>query len=181
MKLPKRLNNILKKKELFLDEMRAKLENTALRLQGNLFEQIIEEIIPQLDVKNGAILETANNYRLISELDQIYSTFNNQVAKTILPQINRAMETIVKMNEGYFVAVLSTLPTRFDKIIAAAKILIDVKVGLRAEKMIRGGFISSVFRADPAGLLNLKREMSRAVTSQMSMKDFIGVIKDNVK
>jgi len=82
MKLPKRLNSILKKKELFLDEMRSRLENTALRLQGNLFEQIIEEIIPQVDVKDGAILETANNYRLISQLDQVYSTFNNQVVKT---------------------------------------------------------------------------------------------------
>jgi len=85
------------------------------------------------------------------------------------------------MNEGYFVATLSTLPARFDKIIEKTKVLIDAKVGLRAEKMIRGGFISSVFRDDPTGLLNLKREMSRAVTSQMSMKEFIGVIKENVR
>jgi hypothetical protein len=55
--------------------------------------------------------------------------------------------------------------------------LTDLKIGLRAEKMIRGSQLMSVIKSDPA---EFKQLLSKAVTSQMSMKEFIKVIKENI-
>ncbi len=103
MKLPRRLNDVLRKKEAFLEQVRDKLEKTALQLQVSLFEQIIEDIIPRLDVKNGILVDNAHNYRLISELNKIYDTFNIKIVETILPQINKGIETIVSVSDDFFI------------------------------------------------------------------------------
>lgn len=178
MRLPRRISEILKKKEQFLNDMRSKLENTVLRLQGKLFEQIIEEIIPKLDVVDGRILETANNYRLITELNKVYDTFNIKVVETVLPQINKATQTIAKMSADYYSLTLTDIPKRFDKILESAKTLIDLKIGLREEKIIRGGRLMNMLKTDPQEFQHL---LSKAVSSEMTMKDFIGVIKENIK
>ena len=177
MRLPRRLNDILKRKEAFLDEARAKLEGTALKLQLRLFEEVISEIIPKLDVKDGILLDNANNFRLISQLDKVYNTFNVKVAQTILPQINSGINTIVGFGTDYFTLALAGLPARFDKIIEGARVLTDLKIGLRIEKMIRGGQLYSMLKSDPT---EFKQLLSKAVTSQMSMKEFIRVIKDAI-
>lgn len=177
MRLPRRLNEVLKKKEAFFDEARAKLQGTALKLQLNLFEEIISEIIPKLDVKNGILLDNANNFRLISELDKVYNIFNVKVAGTILPQINAGINTIVNFGTDYFSLAITDLPSMFDKIIEGARVLTDLKLGLRTGRMIRGGQLMSMLRIDP---IELKQLLSKAVTSQMSMKEFIGVIKDAI-
>jgi hypothetical protein len=177
MRPPRRISEILKRKELFLDEVRAKLENTALRLQVKLFEDIISEIIPQLEVTNGILNDSAHNYRLISQLDKIYDTFNVKIAATILPQINAGITTIQNFGTEYFGLVIAGLPARFDKIIEGAKVITDLKIGLRASKMIRGGVLMDALKIDP---LEFKQLLSKAVTSQMSTKEFINIIKDNV-
>ena len=177
MKPPKRISEILRRKELFLDEVRSKLENTALRLQTRLFEEIISEIIPKLEVKDGLLLDNANNYRLISELEKVYETFNTTVAETILPQINKGTEAITKLGTDYFGLVLTTLPARFDTILESTKTLTDLRLGLRMGKMIRGGVLMNNLRIDPA---DFQHKMSQAVTSQINMKEFIGVIKEYV-
>ena len=63
-KLPRRLSEVIRRKQLYLDEIRGTLQSSALKLQGELFTRLIGEIIPRLDVKYGVLLETANNYRL---------------------------------------------------------------------------------------------------------------------
>lgn len=177
MKPPKRISEILRRKELFLDEVRSKLENTALRLQTKLFEEIISEIIPKLEVSNGVLLDNANNYRLISELEKVYKTFNTTVAETILPQLNKGIDSITKLGTDYFGLVLTSLPERFDTIIESARVLTDLRLGLRMGKMIRGGVLMNNLKIDPA---DFQHKMSQAVTSQINMKEFIGVIKEYV-
>lgn len=177
MKLPKRLDELVRKKEIFLDEARAKLEGTALKLQLNLFEEIISEIIPKLDVKDGVLVDNANNYKLISQLDQVYNTFNTKVAGTILPQINSGINTIVNFGTDYFTLAIADLPARFEKVIEGAKTLTDLKIGLRQGKMIRGGQIMSAIQSNPAELQSI---MSKSVTSQAPMKEFIKSIKEYI-
>jgi hypothetical protein len=176
-KLPKRINAIIKRKEDFLNSARAKLEKTTVRLQLSLFEQIIEQTIPRLDVKDGKLLDTANNYRLISELEKVYSMFNVQVAETILPQVTGGIDRIVSLNNGYFTMAMAELPKRFDKIIESAKVLTDLRIGLRMGKMIRGGMLMNMLKSDPQEFQQL---LARAVTGQSDMKDFIKTVKENI-
>ena len=178
MKPPKRINELLKNRDLFLEQARTKLENTTLRLQTNLFTQIINDIVIRLDIKDGVILDNANNYRLISELDKVYDIFNKKVIETLLPQINKGTETIANMSRGYFTIILSgNLPVRFEKILETTRILTDLRLGIRMGKMIRGGALMSMLRVDP---LDFKQLMSKAVTSQMNMKDFVGIVKESI-
>lgn len=173
-RLPKRIEELIRQKESFLKELRTKLEKSVLKLESTLFENAIAEILPKLDIKNGEILDTANNYRLITALDKLYNSFNALVAGTILPQVIKGTEAVSLLDNSLFRSVMAELPVRFDKIIAASKKITDLRLGLRGGKMVRGGFLMSMLKNDPT---EFKQFMSKAITSQMPMKEFINGIK----
>jgi hypothetical protein len=178
MKLPKRLAEILKKRTASLDELRDGLEKSTIRLQSRLFEKIVEDIILELQLKDGVILDNSHNYRLISKLEKVYETFNIKIIETLLPQVNKGITEIVKVTNNYFKATLiNNLPARFERILEGARVLTDLRVGLRMGKMIRGGNIMSMLKIDPA---ELKQLLSKAVTSQMDRKEFLKIIKENI-
>lgn len=178
MKLPKRLSEIIRKKELLLDDLRSRLENTVLRLQTNLFGDIVENIISRLDVENGRIVDNAANYRLIAEIDKVYETFNVKIIGRLLPQINSGLNSVANLSVGYYeLMFLSDLPKRFERIIEATRVLTDLRVGLRAGKMIRGGNLMSMLKVSPD---EFKQLLSKAVTSQMNRREFIKIIRENI-
>jgi len=178
MRLPKRIDQLVKEKDVFLDMMRTKLEKSVIRLQASLFEQAIEDIIPRLDVIDGVIQDTANNYRLVSELERVYNTFNKKVINTLLPQISTNVEKIAALNNNLMAITLAAnIPERFEKVIIAAKKITDLRMGLQGGKMVRGGFLMSLLKSDPT---ELKQFMSKAVSGQISMKDFIAGIKEKL-
>ena len=176
-KLPRRLNEVIRRKQLYLDEIRGTLQSSALKLQGELFTRLIEDIIPRLDVKDGVLLETAKNYRLISELDNLYDAFSEKIIEKIFPQIYKGVIGISDISEEYFTLSLRTLPEAFEKIVRGARELITLKLGIRTDKLINGGNLYSALRIRPDAL---KQLLSRAVASQMNMKEFISAIRDNV-
>ena len=95
MKLPKRIADILKKKEEFIDAQRSKMESTVVKQQSKLFNDIIAELIPQLDVKDGIIQDNAKNYRLISVLDKTYKDFQVSSASIFLGDIVKTTAKII--------------------------------------------------------------------------------------
>lgn len=177
MRLPKRLNEIIRKKEAFLDDVREKLERTALRLQTRLFEQIVEDIISEIEVKDGIILDNAHNYRVITSLTKVYETFNKQVVKEILPQINKGTQAITDFATEYFTLSFVDLPPKFERIIESTRVLTNLRIGLREEKMIRGGLLESILKIDKT---SLQQSLSKSVAAQVDMKDFIKEIKKSV-
>ncbi|MEN6568988.1 MAG: hypothetical protein ABFC18_03145 [Rikenellaceae bacterium] len=177
MRLPRRIDEIIRRKESFLESARNKIEKSTIRLQGTLLNDAVSQLIPQLDVKDGIIQDTANNYRLVSEIENIYSSFNNKVASTLLPQINSSIEQIVKLNQTAFQLTLAELPARFEKVIENTRKLIDLKVGLKDGKLIRGGFLKSVLVSDPT---EFKQFLSRAITGQIPVQEFISGIKEKI-
>lgn len=173
-KLPKRIDELIKEKELLLNKWRSKLENTTVSLQGDLFEKAVAEIIAKLDVKDGIIQETPNNYRLVTELDRVYNSFNVLTAGTVLPQVIKGTEAISLLNNRLFGVTLEEIPDRFDRIIESTKKITDLRLGLRGGKMVRGGFLMSMLKSDPT---EFKQFLSKAITSQMPVKEFIHSIK----
>ena len=176
-KLPRRLSEVIRRKQLYLDEIRGTLQSSALKLQGELFSRLVENIIPRLDVKDGVLQETAKNYQLISELDNLYDAFSDKIIQKIFPQIYKGVIGISDISEEYFALSLRTLPESFEKIIKGTRELINLKLGIRTDKLIEGGNLKSALRIKPDAL---KQLLSRAVASQMNMKEFISAIRDNV-
>ena len=179
MRLPRRLSDILKEKQLLIDRSRDKLDNSIIRLQSKLFEQTIADLVPMLDVKDGLIQDTANNYRVISQIDKIYNDFNKVVITEIVPQVTKGIDLIATASNNYFnIAMGGDIPVRFDKILEGTKKLIDLRLGISGGDPVRGGNLLSILKE--TGATDFKQLVSKAVTSQMRTKDFISVVKEKL-
>lgn len=180
MKLPKRLSELLKRKQAFIDSQRVKLESTIVRLQSQLFSDILTELIPGLDVKDGQILETTKNYRLLSVLDKTYKDFQAGSTSTLLNQVTYTTSRIGTLSGNYYKAVLSAdLMARFESVVARTDKLINLRLGLDGGKLVRGGFLKSLFESNTVGT-ELKNMTAKAITSGLSMKDFTKQLRDAV-
>jgi hypothetical protein len=179
MKLPRRIADILKQKQELINKYRDKLDNTVVRLQSELFNKAVTDLIPKLDVKGGIIQDTENNYRVISEVDKLYSEFNKQVLTTIFPEVAKGTNLIAQANNSAFSIVLSKeLPSKFDRIVEGARKLIDLRLGVKGGQPVRGGFLMSILKE--TGATEFKQLVSQAVTSQVPMKEFITTIKEKL-
>jgi hypothetical protein len=180
MKLPKRISEILDKKQAFIDLSRSKMESSVIKLQSKLFSDIVTELIPELDVKDGLIQDTPKNYRLISILDKTYKDFQKVSTQSVLPQIIGTTSKIAGLTEGYFSVMLSgNLPARFDKIIEKTSNLTNARLGLEGGKMVRGGYLESFFNSNIIGT-DLKQMTAKAVTSNVNLKEFTKQLRDKI-
>lgn len=168
MKLPKRLDQIRKRKQDFIDTSRDKLNNSVVRLQSKWLDTIVTEIITELDTKDGNILDTEKNYRLIAQLDSIYRKFSTDQNKILALEITRTTGKIGLLTENYFSKIISN---RFDKVVEAARKATDLRFGLEGGRFVRGGLLEGLF--SEFGTTEVKQIMSKAVSSQMDMKEFI--------
>lgn len=179
MKLPKRIQEILKRKQDFIDSQRDKLSNTIIRQQSVLLSELVSELIPELDVKDGQIVESAKNYRLISLLDKTYKNFSIMANEVMAGMIIGTTNKIINLNEKYYKSMFETTPFNFDKILTKSKKLIDLKIGLEGDKIFKGGYLDSFFQS--GNLANeLKQMTSQAVTSNMNMKDYVKLLKNKI-
>lgn len=180
MKLPKRIADILKRKQEFIDLQRTKLENTIVRLQSRLLSDVIAEMIPELDIVDGIIQDNAKNYKIISYLDKIYKDFNQGAILNVGGQIINTTGRIASLSENYFSIVLAgNLPKRFEKIIEKTNKLVNLRIGLDGGKFVRGGFLESFFNSNTIGL-ELKEITSKAVTSGMRMRDLVRLLREKI-
>jgi len=180
MKLPKRLSDLLKQKQSFIDEQRSKMESSVIKLQSQLFSDIVSKLIPELDVKDGLIQDNAKNYRLISVLDKVYKDFNSVSSKLIFGEIVATTAKIADYSQNYFNAMFTSgLPEKFDKVIATTDKLINLRLGLDGGKLVRGGFLQSFFDSNTIGT-DLKQMTSKAVTSNLDMKDYVQMLQDKI-
>ena len=180
MKLPKRIADILDRKQSFIDAQRSKMELTVVKQQTKLLNQIIAELIPELDVVDGNIVENAKNLRLISILDKTYKNFQNSSSQVIFNQIQDGTNKISDLSNKYFGALFSgSLPARFEKITANADKLINLRLGIDGGKLVRGGFLQSFFDSNTIGT-ELKQLTSKAVTSHINRKDYIKQLSDKI-
>jgi hypothetical protein len=180
MKLPRRIADILKQKQSFIDEQRAKMESSVVKLQSQLFNDIVSKLIPELDVKDGLIQDNAKNYRLISVLDKTYKDFQTASSQVMFGQIVAGTTKIADLSKNYFNSLMTgNLPERFDQVIEKTNKLINLKLGLDGGKLQRGGFLQSFFDSNTIGT-DLKQMTSKAVTSNTDLKDYVQMLQDKI-
>lgn len=180
MKIPRRIKDVLDRKQTFIDDQRAAMESSVVRLQQKLLNKIVAEIIPELDVKDGLIIDTPKNLRLISELDKVYSDFQKVTQETILPQITKGTSEVSKLSKSYFEVMLGeNLPKVFNKVVGNTNIITNLRLGLDGGELVRGGYLQSFFDSNTIGT-ELKQMTSKAVTSGMDKKEFITMLSDKI-
>ena len=180
MRLPRRLNDLLIRKQEFIDFNRDKLGNTVIKLQSTLFGDVIDEMISEMDIKDGLIVDNAKNYRLISTLDKTYKNFQKLSTRILAGQVMIASGGIAEMNDEYFKLLFSgDMPKRFDKIITKTNKLMTLRIGLDGGKLVRGGFLQSFFDSNTIGT-DLKNMTSKAIASGVSKREYIKSLREMI-
>jgi hypothetical protein len=172
MNVPKRLKELLDRKQALIDANTDKLNSSIVRLQSKLMDGILDSVILELDVVDGIIQDTPKNYRLIASLDKVFNTFAVEQARVLLPQLSSATVAITDLSNKYFISVVSeSVLKRFDKVIEGAKEITDLRFGLKGGKFVRGGILETLF--SEFGATEVKNIMSKAVSGNMDKKEFI--------
>lgn len=180
MKAPKKLVELLNKKQAFIDESRGRLEKDVVNLQSKLLNKLIAEIVPELDIKDGIIQDSEKNYRLLSSLDKAYNQFIKTASSVIIPEMAKTTEEIAALNKLYFErANFKTMGQRFEEVIQATSRKIDLRLGLKGGQSVSGGFIDSVVK-DKALATELKNFTSKSIAGQVDMKQYIQGLSDLV-
>lgn len=181
MKVPKRINDFLVKKQDFIDSKRNTLERYVIKMQGNLLDDLFSGIYVDLDVKDGKILDTTHNYQMLREVEKLYSNFNKAFAAGIGSQVIGTTNALLTMGEGYFSMLLTdNLPSRFEKIVKATADKMNLRIGVKGDNITGGGFLDSLLK-DNTVATDVKNYMAKSITGQIDTKDFVTGLKDLMK
>jgi hypothetical protein len=133
-------------------------------------------MIPLLDVKGGIILETENNYRLISTLDSIYVKYYKLTSKKVLTEVMGTFESIRSDDYDFMTINLSPeLIAKFKDIKKEVIRITDLRFGLKGGKFYAGGFLDNVLKENSPTAL--KRLLSKMVSAQVNTSDFIKYLR----
>ena len=178
IKLPRRINDVLKRKDEFLSKREVMLDKTSMRMQEQMLAKVLSEIVPKLATSNGKILRTLKNYQLLGQLDKVYKDFDKVQRIAFVKEIGDATKGLMLLNKGYFAATLgASLPSLFEKIAADTYAIMDMRVGLKGGEIVSGGFLEALI-SDATLLTELKNFMAKSVAAQTRTKDFIKGVND---
>lgn len=172
MNVPKRIKELLDRKQDLINSNTDKLNASIVRLQTKLMDSIVDDVISEMDVVDGVIQDTPRNYRLIASLDKVFNTFSVDQAKILLPQLASTTSLLSDLNNKYFLATVSEdLLKRFDKVVEGVKEITDLRFGLKGDKFVRGGPIEDLI--SQFGGTEVKQIMSKAVAGNLNKRDFV--------
>jgi len=178
MKLPKRLSEVLKRKEDWIAGREAKLQTAIMKMQEALLARTMSEIIPKLETTNGKIRNTLKNYQLLASLDKMYKDFEGVQRLAFVSEIGDTAKGIMKFNSNFFtVSMGAALPELFKEILKNTSEILDLRVGLKGGEIVGGSFLDDLI-ANKNLLLELKQFMGQAVSAQIPTKDFIKGFND---
>jgi hypothetical protein len=174
MKAPRRINDILKKRQELIDAGRIKLEKTVIKLQSNFLNEVIGDLIGKLQFDEyGNLKDIKSNYRVLGDFNKIFNNFQKIQQLAVIPQIVNTTYGLVELGKNYFaLALTEDLGKRFDKVIEMTASKINLRVGLEGGKMVRGGFLESFMKDQVVGT-QVKNYVAKSVVSQIDRKDFI--------
>jgi hypothetical protein len=173
MNLPRRIDDILKRKEQYLLNKEKSLNSVIGKMQVQLLNKVASEIIPKLDIENGVIKSTLKNYQLLQSLDKMYKDFGEVQRLAFVSEIGKATNGIASLNKSFFsISMGLELPELFEKIVKDTSTKIGMRLGLAGGDIVSGGFLETLIKNDSL-LLELKQYLAQAVTGQVSTKNFI--------
>jgi len=178
MKLPRRIADIIQRKDEFITRREASLNKSVVRLQNMLISKLTREIIPMLDTSGGRIKNTLRNYQLLQSLDRVYKDFSTTQRLAFVSEIGDTAQGLTGLNKQFFTITMgASLPATFAKVLSATETKMLTAIGIKGGKILGGGFLDSL-SANTELLTSVKNLMSQAVTSQVSTKDFIASMND---
>ena len=181
MRVPKRIADILTEKQAYIDANRDKLEKIVIKLQSGLYDNVIAKVVVELDVKDGVILDTTHNYRVLADLDKVYKEFTTISSAVISAQVITTTTGLIDLGRNYFAVALDEAAKKgFDKVIYTTANKMNARIGVNQKGTVSGGFIDSIVK-DNSVNAQIKNYVSKAITGQIDTKDFIKGLRDLIK
>lgn len=85
-----------------IDKVIKRLDETVTVAQSALLTLIIDQFLDKLDTDGGVILSNEKNKRLLSLLDQTFTTFNKAYGLEVVKEVINSVTQIVNLNETYY-------------------------------------------------------------------------------
>lgn len=178
MKLPRRIEDVIKRKDEFIMRREASLNKSVVRLQNMLISKLTREIIPMLDVNDGKIRNTLRNYQLLQSLDRVYKDFGTTQRLVFVTEIGDTARGLTTLNKQFFTVTMgASLPEKFGRILAATEKKMMTAIGIGGGKILGGGYLDSL-STNTELIASVKNLMSQSVTAQVRTKDFIAGMND---
>jgi hypothetical protein len=153
------------------------MDNDIVKLQSTLFESIVGKVMYKINVVDGVITDTAENYKLLTQLDKTFNNFESLMFEKLLPSISNGVDKLSTINSKYFETLLAgDLPSKFANIVEKTNVINALRIGLTGEKMVRGGMVMNLIRQS-GNMDSVKQMMQRAISSNMNISDFTENLK----
>lgn len=124
-----------------IDSILAGLEALIKGAQGSLFEDLISEVFDRLDTKSGRIENTAKNKRSMSAIDKAFDSFNKDQGQTILKELVKSVDEVIKFNIEYFNEIDDAPLKEFDGTIRKS---ISEWLGIKDGKIAPNGYLDKL-------------------------------------
>jgi len=180
MKPPRRIEDMRKKKNLFLEQQEAKLNKSLYATQAELYHRIAKQIIARMKSVGDNIADTSANYALMATLPKVFREHEPAAQRTVAGSIFRATSGIVALNDKYFSTVLGEqIADIFADVKSSVVKIINQRLGIEGGNIIAGSFLETLIKNDSL-LLELKQYMANSITAQVPTKQFMTGVSDIV-
>ena len=180
MALPKKLTDLIAKRDTKITALIDALTRDAKNLQTTLYESILNELAGKLEVSDGVILNTEKNLEILQDIDELYKGFTNKSLTDTVTRMANGYNQIATLNTAYFEAMPMIKPTQFKNILARAKTFMNATVGLKGKNVVSGGFLDR-FLTDQTIINDVKQFVVKGVTGQQNFKEFTKELKTLVQ
>lgn len=180
MKIPKRIVKLLTARQEYIDTQRDKLERFVLRSQNKYVNALLKDVYVELDVVDGKITDSVHNYRVLNSIDSIEKTFNRLFAEELSGQIIGTTTGLIELGRNYFaIALTEELGARFEKVVSSTAAKMDLRIGVKGGKIVRGGFLESMISNNSVET-QVKNFISKSIAGQINTKDFISGLSNMI-
>lgn len=129
--MPKTANQIFAEKVAFLLEAEKTLDKAVIKWQRDMYELLLADYLPLFDYKEGFLLDTPKNSRLLLKIDNLFDSLQKALNKDVLGVFAADMLTSASMSADYYIAlgfeesVISSLLTN--------KIDLEIRLGIKPD------------------------------------------------
>lgn len=161
----------------YVDNKIDESDKDAERMQRILYLLIINEFIPKFYYRDGALVESKENYALLSELDNVMDSFIKKDYSTALAKMGKSMSDVKNMTYDYYKGQGFEL----SKLNAVKKKLtyLDSRIGIKGESLIKGSYLDELGKMAEVRT-ELKTYVLSSINNQSSLKDFQKGFKDMI-
>lgn len=136
-----------------IDSVLANLENNIKESQKGLLKSVISEVVDKFDIDDKKVIRaTANNMRLLSNFNQVFSEFAQTYGVSLSKEVYKGLTKVTNFNKTYFLAI-NPNNTTINKIDKRVKNFINAWLGLdKSGGVVKNGYLHKIIESDEVRL-----------------------------